>query len=128
MHGLEVDCMIHGSQDAEERNMYIEEFQKDREHVILCQIQTGGTGISLHDTRGKRPRVSLICPPVEASVLVQALGRIYRAGTKTPARQRLVYLAGVSFEERLIRAMRERIHHLSTICDEDLRIPELESR
>ena len=51
--------------------------------------QAGGTGLSLHDVNGEHPRVSLISPSFSAIDLKQALGRIHRAGAKSPAVQKL---------------------------------------
>ena len=44
---------IHGEQTDEERQRAIFEFQEDKKHVIIVQIQAGGVGLSLHDTKGR---------------------------------------------------------------------------
>lgn len=112
---LENCLTITGSTEARNRKKYISRFQKDKCHCMVLQSDTGGTGISLHDVHGHRPRMSLISPPVRASVLIQVLGRIYRAGTKTPVRQRILYCQGVPFEKRLAEKMVARAEHLSQL-------------
>ena len=88
---LKVKCLIKGGQSISERQRQIDNFQNDVEHIIICQIQSGGVGISLHDTIGDRPRVSIISPSWSAQDLMQTFGRIHRAKGKTPCIQKLVY-------------------------------------
>ncbi len=82
---------IDGGQSPVERDLTIEAFREDKIHLIIAQIKAGGVGISLHDIRGERPRVSYIFPSWSAIDMKQALGRIYRADAKTNAKQRIVY-------------------------------------
>jgi hypothetical protein len=58
-----------------------------------------GLGISLHDIHGDHQRVSLINFPDTASSLIQALGRTHRSGAKTPALQRIIFVANVDYEK-----------------------------
>jgi superfamily II DNA or RNA helicase len=88
---LGVKCVIKGGQTTAERQGMIDAFNEDRERMIICQIQSGGVGISLHDTIGDHPRVSIISPSWSAQDLMQAFGRIHRASGKTPCIQKLVY-------------------------------------
>lgn len=111
---------VHGEQTDEERHEAIAQFQEDKKHVIVVQIQAGGVGLSLHDTKG-RPRVSLICPTYSAIDLKQALGRIHRAGSKSPARQYLIYAAN-SVEEQVARRTKKKIEQISLLNDGDLGI------
>jgi len=112
---------IHGEQTDEERQRAIFEFQEDKRHVIVVQIQAGGVGLSLHDTKG-RPRVSLICPTYSAIDLKQALGRIHRAGSKSHALQYIIYAAN-SVEEQVARRTKKKIQEISLLNDGDLGIP-----
>ena len=61
---------------------------------MIANIRAGGVGISLHDTIGNFGRVSLISPTWSSIELKQALGRIDRAGARTPCIQRIVYCKG----------------------------------
>ena len=67
--------IIYGGQPEAERQANIEMFQENQKHVIICQMQSGGVGLSLHDLGG-RQRVSLISPTWSAIDMIQALGRI----------------------------------------------------
>lgn len=90
-YGIEVKCKVHGGQSPAERTRIIDDFQSDRENIIICQIRSGGVGISLHDMHGRRPRIAIISPSWSAQDLVQAFGRIHRAKGQTPCIQKLVY-------------------------------------
>jgi superfamily II DNA or RNA helicase len=106
---ITVPCeVIQGDQNATERSDAIEKFQSNRVHVILCNTAAGGVGVSLHDTTGERPRTALISPSFDAKALVQALGRIHRAGGKTPAYQRIL-VAQNTIEEKVAKSAKEKI-------------------
>lgn len=112
---------IHGSQNIEERTKNIDDFQNDKIRVILCMMQAGGVGISLNDKNGDFPRVSLISPSFSSVELVQALGRIYRAGTKTPVLQRIVYCTN-PHEENISNKINDKIKFINKLTDDDLTI------
>ncbi|MCZ6910420.1 MAG: helicase-related protein, partial [Rickettsia endosymbiont of Ixodes persulcatus] len=88
---LDTTCIIWGEQSLDDRNKNIDNFNKDQSRVIICNIKSGGVGISLHDTIGKHPRVSLISPSDSAQDIIQVLGRIHRANGKTPVHQHILY-------------------------------------
>src|SRR5690606_6849861 len=102
---LNTTCVIHGQQTLEERNHNIHQFMTDSSHIIICNIASGGVGISLHDTLGNFPRVTIISPGYNAQSLVQALGRAYRANGKTPVRQRIIF-AAKTIEEDICETMK----------------------
>lgn len=116
---LRTKSIIAGGQSAEERAQVIEEFQADRQRVIVSMIQAGGCGISLHDTHGNYPRLSLICPPYSAVDLRQCMGRIHRAGSKSRATNRIVFAAGTQ-EQRAYEIVREKLNSIDQINDGDL--------
>lgn len=109
---------IEGGQTQETRDEIIKAFQLNSCHVILCMIQAGGIGISLHDLNG-RPRESLISPPYSAKDLKQVLGRIHRAGSKSKAIQKIIFVAG-TVEETACKAVRQKLNNLSVLVDGDL--------
>lgn len=111
--------LIFGGQSKESRNQDIEDFQSNRTRVILCMIQAGGVGISLHDTDGSYPRVSLINPTYHAVQLKQALGRIHRAGGKSKCVQRLIFTAK-TIEEKTCRSVKKKLNNLALLNDGDL--------
>jgi superfamily II DNA or RNA helicase len=105
---------IHGGQTADDRQQNIEWFQNDTLHVILCQINAGGAGVSLHDINGGRPRRSFISPSDDAKMMVQALGRIDRAGSQSDTVQRILFAAG-TIEEEVARNFRRKLHNMQTL-------------
>lgn len=113
---LGAKCLIHGDQTLAERDAAIELFQQNKERLIICQIQSGGVGISLHDTTGKYPRVSIISPSWSAQDIAQALGRIYRANTKSAVIQKVVYCAN-TVEEQICQVIQEKLNNYSQIND-----------
>lgn len=109
---------IHGDQTATERDAAIQSFQDNETRVCLAIVQAGGVGISLHDLKG-RPRVSLIFPPLTARDLKQALGRIHRAGSLSPAVQKIIFAAG-TVEEKICGMVRRKLNNLDLLNDGDL--------
>lgn len=107
-------CEIHGDQSAADRAFQIETFQMDQVHVILCQINAGGVGVNLHDTGGLRPRQSFISPTDDEKQLVQALGRVDRAGAKSDTVQRILFAAN-TIEEEVARNFRRKLHNMQTL-------------
>lgn len=80
----------------------VADFQQNKKFIIIATPQAGGTGISLDDQLGTRPR-SLICmtAPLNAEGNVQMLGRIYRLQTKTCANAFYVFAEDNYVEEWL---------------------------
>jgi len=111
--------MIHGSQSGSERELQCLGFQNDVARVMICTIQAGGTGLSLHDLNGKFPRVSLISPTYSAIDFRQCLGRIHRAGAKSPAVQKIVFASG-TVEMRVCKLVKRKLDNLDLINDDEL--------
>lgn len=108
-----------GGQKIEERDAEIAKFQRNQSNVCIAMIQAGGVGVSLHDTTGDAPRVSLITPTYSARELKQALGRIHRATGKTKCLQKIIYAAG-TVEERACKAVKRKLDNISLLNDGDL--------
>lgn len=114
---LKTTCIVNGSIDSETRTKNVQKFQNNESKIIICNI--GITeGISLHDIHGV-PRVSLISPSFSAAQLLQALGRISRAGAVTPALQRIIYCADTC-EEIICNKLKNKLNFLSKLNDNDL--------
>jgi superfamily II DNA/RNA helicase len=123
-HHLKEECsLVHGDQTLDERQLNIDDFQTNKNKIIICIIQAGGVGISLHDING-RPRMSIISPSWSGTDVVQALGRINRAGSKSAALQRIVYIAK-SYEEIICQTLSAKLSVLSAINDDDLTGPKI---
>jgi hypothetical protein len=118
-HHLKTDCLIHGGQNMEERQSCIDDFQANKRNVLIAIMQAGGVGISLHDIHGGHPRMSLISPTWTGQDIKQALGRIHRAGSKTPALQKIIYCAK-TYEDILCKIIQKKISTISAINDGDL--------
>lgn len=113
--------LIYGGQTGKgEREKNIKAFQEDKARVIICNIKAGGVGVSLHDLNGRYGRVSLICPTYSASDLIQATGRVHRAGGKSKSLQRIVYAKG-TVEEEMCRKVALRVESIQALNDGDLR-------
>lgn len=113
---LQIECVVQGGQKDDEREQHIQDFQSDRQRVIVVNIQSGGAGLSLHDLNGKYPRIAIICPSWSAVDLKQATGRIWRAGAKSKAMQIVFYAAG-TIEEEICEKVREKLKNLDSLND-----------
>jgi SNF2 family DNA or RNA helicase len=105
---------IEGGQTVEERQAIVDEFQNDESTIVVANIAAGGTGLSLHDCNGDRPRVSLICPSFNAKDYLQTLGRIHRNGAKSDAIQKVLVTSG-SIEENVIDSIERKINNLTEL-------------
>jgi superfamily II DNA or RNA helicase len=113
---LNTRCIIWGSQTIAERGKSIDDFCSDKSRIIICNIQSGSAGISLHDTHGKYPRVSIISPTWSAQDLIQVLGRIHRAMGKTDCLQQLIFCKG-TIEESVGNIIRQKITNIRSFND-----------
>tara|TARA_R100001163_G_C5067406_1_gene206498 strand:- start:2358 stop:4718 length:2361 start_codon:yes stop_codon:yes gene_type:complete len=111
--------IIRGGQTEDERQMAIDNFQSNKNRLILVTMGSGRESISLHDLEGGHPRVSLISPSWSAQDLIQALGRIHRAEGKSKCLQYLIFCAG-TIEDRICELVSKKIDAINTINDGDL--------
>lgn len=116
---LKTNCLIYGEQTLEQRNKNISDFNSDASHIIICNMRSGNCGISLGDTVGIFPRISIISPSWSATDIIQALGRIHRANTKTVSRQRILFCKG-TIEEQICLNMKEKINNIAQLNDGDM--------
>jgi hypothetical protein len=118
-HYFETACLIYGEQNMEDRQNSIDTFQSNKSRIIIAIIQAGGVGISLHDIHGGHQRMSVISPTWSGQDMQQALGRIHRAGSQSPALQRIVFCAG-TYEETICDMIQKKLTNISGINDGDL--------
>jgi superfamily II DNA or RNA helicase len=121
---LKNSVTIHGQQSGEERQASVDAFQADKARVIICNVQAGGVGLSLHDLNGKHPRIAFLCPTYGAINLKQALGRVHRAGGLSKSLQRLVYAKG-TIEEEICVSVSRKLDNISALNDGDLMEPDI---
>jgi len=115
---FKTDCVIFGDQTDDERQANIDKFQCNESNIIICTLQSGGIGISLHDLHGTQ-RVSIISPSFSSYDLIQALGRIHRVGSLTPAIQRVIFCHDTC-ETVICNRLKEKIKFMETLNDNDL--------
>lgn len=104
-------CGMITGRHVKDRQRYIDDFQADQLRAMISNVQAGGTLVNLHDTHGKHPRASLICPSDNAKDVIQCLGRIHRAGGATPTRQYVLFAAG-TVEEDVELNCREKMERI----------------
>lgn len=115
---------VSGSVTGAERQRAIDRFQANQSRTLVLNIQAGGVGISLHDLHGGYPRAGLVAPTYSAIGAKQVLGRLHRAGSKSPALYRFIYAQG-TIEERVCRAMVKKIGAIDALNDADLMEPDI---
>jgi superfamily II DNA or RNA helicase len=114
---FDFSCIM-GSQTLEERRENIERFQKNETRLMICTLTAGSESVSLHDTDGSYPRVSLISPSFSGKDLCQALGRIYRTGVKSQIEQKIIFCDEPT-EISICNTLREKIRFLNNFADYD---------
>ena len=112
-------CVIYGEQTLEERDENIEKFVDNRRRYIICNIRSGGTGISIQDINGVYPVNTIISPSWSAQDVLQALGRAHRAKGKSEVVQHLVFCKG-TIEEQICRNLCEKIKNIACLNDGDI--------
>lgn len=116
---LNTECLIYGEQTGIQRENNINDFQSNKSKIIICNIKAGSVGLSLHDIHGGHRRASLISPTFNAIEIVQALGRIHRAGGKSKSLQRIIYCAN-TVEEKIAEKIRKKLGNINSLNNGDL--------
>lgn len=123
---LKTDCCIGGGQPAAVRERFIDGFQADRERKIITNIQAGGESISLHDIRGRYPRLAIISPSFWAETIIQALGRVQRDGGLSKSVQKILFALGTIEEDAYNNFIRKQsridVFNNAHITDRDLQL------
>jgi superfamily II DNA or RNA helicase len=116
--------VIIGGQEASTRLKEIQKFQEGETDIMLSMVTAGGTGISLHDTKGGRRRYVLVSPPESATQTIQCLGRADRIGSKSDSVQRIIFIAG-TIEEKIAENLGLKIQTISDLNNDDVRADNL---
>lgn len=122
---LNTKCLIYGDQKIDERDANIKNFQFDLHRICICNINAGNCGISLNDVNGNYPRVSIISPTWSAQDLIQVLGRIYRAKTKTFVKQKIIFCAD-TVEDDICKLIQDKVTNIAFINDGSIDSYEIE--
>lgn len=116
---LNTRCIVNGLVKDSERQMNIDNFQADKERVILVNIAAGGAGLSLHDLNGQYPRLSLISPSYSAVQMRQATGRVWRDSARSKSIQKIVFVAN-TVEVAVCEAVNVKLDNLDLLNDGDM--------
>lgn len=120
---IDTKCIINGEVKDVDRQQNIDNFQADKERVILVNINAGGAGLSLHDLNGNYPRLALISPSYSAVMMRQATGRVWRDSAKTKSIQKIVFVAN-TIEETVCNTVNNKLNNLDLLNDGDLEYEE----
>ena len=116
---LNISSVIMGGQTGIMRKEMIAKFQSNETKIIAGIVKACREGLNLHDLQGKHPRVSLIMPTPSSFDIKQVLGRVCRAGGKTPSIQRILF-AKDTIEEKVCHGLASKLDQLEVIMDGDL--------
>lgn len=116
---LNTNCIFDGKTKEEARQLNVDNFQAGKEKVILVNIQSGGSGLNLHDLSGEHPRLALISPSYSAVLMRQATGRVWRDSAKSKSVQKIVFVAG-TVEEDVCDKVKSKLTNLDLLNDGDL--------
>jgi len=114
--GTKCKCFIYGDQTLTERNYAIKQFNSGKEKIIICNSKAGGIGISLHDTIGDHPRMTLISPTWSAQDLLQVLGRTHRSKAQTDTVQKIIF-CNKTYEMEIAKIITKKIKNISYLND-----------
>lgn len=112
-------CIFDGKTKEEVRQQSVDDFQAGKEKVILVNIQSGGSGLNLHDLSGEHPRLALISPSYSAVLMRQATGRVWRDSAKSKSVQKIVFVAS-TVEEDVCDKVKSKLTNLDLLNDGDL--------
>ena len=111
--GEECAVVITGSTEVDKRQVILDDFAKGNRHVLVCQIQSGGTGLNI-----QAASLVIICEPqIKPSLTRQAVARVHRMGQ---IRGVLVFhmLCQDSIDEAMVRLLEEKQREFDLYADE----------
>ena len=89
----------------------------DHPVCIALNVQSGGSGISLHDLDGF-PRLVLIAPTFRVRDFIQSTGRCHRGAMKSVPEQKVLFASGTK-EVDVMRNINRKLKTMSKITDVD---------
>lgn len=116
---LNTNCIVNGEVSNKDIDKNIDAFQSDKSRIIIINIQSGGSGVSLHDLHGRYARLALISPSYSAVHMRQATGRVWRDASKTKSLQKIIFVSG-TVEEEVCKNVERKLKNLDTLNDGDL--------
>lgn len=114
-YGVEVFV---GSMSTDERARAVNAFQNpdQKVRIMVCTVAAGKESISLHDTTGKEPRLTLTIANYSPTDIHQISGRTNRQGRKTPAMLRVVY-GKDTLENKILNALARKSTVIKSTLD-----------
>lgn len=105
--------ILYGGTPEHKRERFIQSFQANpRQRVILCQIKTAGTGLTLTAAN----RVLIAEPSWVPADNLQAIMRAYRIGQRRPVLAEFASLLG-SIDERVNASLKNKAIDIASILD-----------
>lgn len=111
--GVKYGCIM-GKQKDMVRTQTIDDFRRGKINLLLAMIRAGSDSISLHDTVGDRPRVSIISPTWSATQLRQVLGRVDRVGACSDSDRVVVFCSG-TVERRIAETLNKKFTDMDAL-------------
>jgi hypothetical protein len=111
---------VHGTQSEAERQRGIDRFNDNEVFIASFNTSAGGCGISAHDVKHERQRVSYLVPSFNAAECRQALGRIRRVGG-TAVVQKFVIASGTLMELVAV-SLNRKLTCIDLLNDNDLTV------
>lgn len=121
MEKLKTKCIYSGQVTDVEKKKHIEEFQSNKERVIIIQCKSGNAGIGFPDLDGKHPRCSIISPDDSAVVIQQCCGRGSRESSKSTSLVQIPFCTG-TIEDNVVTNLKSKSNNIAIINDSDLKI------
>jgi len=111
-------AQIHGgtrAEPAEEQAAY----QRGEKKVVVATMHRGGTGVSLHDTKGSAPRVQInLAIPWGGVLFTQVSGRSHRLGSKSATEMHWIVGDDPS-EQHLAACVAVKLRSMGSLCTGD---------
>ena len=102
-----------GDESVKARKQTKKEFNDLKKDFMIVTMAAGGTGLSLHDVNGNRPRTLIgTILPWEAITTMQVLGRVSRLGMKSEARVKWLIANDFDVEMGLSRRLSARLDNM----------------
>lgn len=122
---LNTTCIYDG-RNEKVRQKCLEDFQSNKEIVLITNLAAAREGLNAGDEHGGHPRLALISPNDSVQKLKQVFGRVHRENSKTKSIQRLIYVANTQ-EENVVDNVGQKLENMTLInngiiTDDDLKI------
>lgn len=115
---LKCEHTIYGETETENRTNSVKLFQTNQIKLLILNSFVGGVGISLHSLDKTKPRLSIISPTWDATVLKQVFGRVWRDGGGYSL-QKIIY-AKNTIEEDIMKKTQAKLNNIDALNDGDL--------